>query len=50
MIDFMVIGAQRCGTTWWYENARRHPEVFLREEEELHYWDREYSQGVPVSE
>lgn len=50
MIDFMLIGAQRCGTTWWWQNGRRHPEILMHRDKELHYWDRSYREGVPVTE
>jgi len=37
--DFLGIGAQKAGTTWLAENLRRHPEVFLPERKELHWFD-----------
>lgn len=37
--DFLGIGAQKAGTTWLGENLRRHPEVFLPERKELHWFD-----------
>ena len=40
--DFLGIGAQKAGTTWLHENLRRHPELFLPEEKELHYFDRQW--------
>jgi hypothetical protein len=36
--DFLGIGAQRSGTTTLYELLRRHPETFLPDEKELHYF------------
>ena len=36
---FLVIGAQKCGTTWLAEVLRQHDEVFLPKEKELHYYD-----------
>lgn len=27
MLDFLGIGAQKSGTTWLYEQLRRHPQV-----------------------
>jgi hypothetical protein len=38
--DFLGIGAQKAGTTWLYENLRQHPELFLSEEKELHFFDQ----------
>lgn len=36
---FLVIGAQKCGTTWLAEVLRQHDEIFLTPEKELHYYD-----------
>ena len=36
--DFFVIGAQKCGTTTLYGLLRQHPDVFLPEQKELHYF------------
>lgn len=38
---FLGIGAQKSGTTWLHENLVRHPELYLPEEKELHYFDRD---------
>jgi hypothetical protein len=38
--DFIVIGAQRSGTTWLYYVLRQHPELWLPPVKELHYFDR----------
>src|SRR5262245_38927313 len=38
--DFVGIGAQRCGTTWWYELVTAHPEVHPGIAKELHYFHR----------
>ncbi len=40
MLDFLGIGAQKCGTTWLHVNLKRHPAVFLPEPKELHFWNR----------
>jgi len=37
--DFLGIGAQRCGTTWVYEQLRKHPEVWMPPVKELHYFN-----------
>jgi Sulfotransferase domain len=48
--DFVGVGAQRCGTTWWYRGAiRKHPKV-VREAEpgkELHFFDRFFDGEAP---
>ncbi len=36
---FLVIGAQKCGTTWLAEVLRQHPDVFVAAEKEIHYYD-----------
>jgi hypothetical protein len=36
--DFFVISPPKTGTTWLAENLRQHPEVFIPEEKELHYF------------
>ena len=36
--DFFVVGGQKCGTTLVYGLLRQHPEVFLPEQKELHYF------------
>lgn len=40
--DFVGIGAQRCGTTWWYELLCAHPDVFRlpATPKERHFFDR----------
>ncbi len=39
--DFLCIGAQKAGTTWLGHNLRFHPEIFLPEQMEQHYFNRE---------
>ena len=46
--DFVGVGAQRAGTSWWYELIAAHPQVFRSDpRKELHYfdrfWEREFS-------
>ena len=36
---FLCIGAHKSGTTWLYENLKRHPAVWLPPIKELHYFD-----------
>ena len=38
--DFMVIGAQRSGTTWLHRVLSQHPELWLTPVKELHYFDK----------
>ncbi len=39
-LDFLGIGAQKSGTTWLYENLRRHLLICFPRRKELHFWDR----------
>jgi hypothetical protein len=38
MPTFMVVGTQKAATTWLYECLHEHPEVFVPETKELHYF------------
>lgn len=38
--DFLGIGAQKSGTTWLYENLKRHPQLFLPASKEQHFFDQ----------
>lgn len=46
--DFMIVGAQKAGTTALYEYLSRHPNVQPTKEKELHYFDSEdrYKLGI----
>ena len=48
--NFLVIGAPRAGTTWIDENLRRHPEVFLPQKKELHFFDLNFEKGMEYYE
>lgn len=37
--NFLVIGAEKAGTSWFYERLRPHPEIFLPGVKELHYFN-----------
>jgi hypothetical protein len=36
--DFLIIGAQKAGTTWLHQNLAYHPEVWMPLVKELHYF------------
>lgn len=40
--DFVGVGAQRCGTTWWFRTLLRHPRITppRGRRKELHFFDR----------
>jgi hypothetical protein len=40
MLDFMCIGAQKCGTSWLYKMLAKHPKIGFPGGKEVHFWDR----------
>lgn len=57
-IDFLVIGAEKSGTTWLADMLRQHPAIFIPPEKELFYFNERffespelpnYNAGLPVS-
>ncbi|MGG7566183.1 sulfotransferase [Rhodovulum sp. DZ06] len=42
MVDAMVIGAQKAGTTWLWEALRRRADVFTPPVKELHHYDHRH--------
>jgi hypothetical protein len=45
--NFIVIGAQKSGTTWLYRNLRQHPDIFMPPEQhkELFFFSYRYNRG-----
>jgi len=43
--DFMIIGAQKCGTTTLYDYLARHPDIRPARKKELHFFDNSYARG-----
>ena len=43
--NFLIIGAEKSGTTWLYEKLRRHPEVYMPRVKELYFFTRDGSLG-----
>jgi hypothetical protein len=37
--NFLIIGAQKAGTTWLFQNLQSHPEIWLPAEKEIHFFD-----------
>jgi hypothetical protein len=37
--DFLGIGAAKTGTTWLHHNLRAHPDLYLPDQKEVHYFD-----------
>lgn len=44
--DFIIIGAQRCGTTSLYQYLCQHPEVYPSFPKEIHYFSNYYHKGI----
>ena len=40
MLSFLGIGAQKAGTTWLYEQLKRHPQLAFPLRKEAHFWNR----------
>jgi hypothetical protein len=44
--DFLVIGVQRAGSTWLYNQLRKHPEICMgKYRKEISYFDKYYDRG-----
>ena len=46
--DFLIIGAQKSGTTWLSLNLRKHPQIHMSAIKELHYFNT-IEEGIPTS-
>ncbi|MEI7896511.1 MAG: sulfotransferase domain-containing protein [bacterium] len=44
--DFIIIGAQKSGTSSLFSYFNQHPEIMLPREKELHFFDYNYSNGI----
>lgn len=44
--DFIIIGAQRCGTTSLFQYLCQHPEVYPSIPKEVHYFSNNYQKGI----
>ena len=47
MPDFIIIGAQRCGTTSLYKYLTKHPSVARGLLKEVHFFDLHFRKGIP---
>jgi len=41
-IDFMIVGAEKSGTTWLANMLRQHPDIFIPEEKEVFYFNHRF--------
>jgi hypothetical protein len=46
--NFFIVGAPRCGTTALYSYLRQHPDVFLPEYKEPHYFNTDMASGGAI--
>jgi len=46
LIDFLIIGAQRCGTTSLYSYMVLHPQISSAKNKEVHYFDIFFYKGL----
>jgi hypothetical protein len=46
MLDFIIIGVQRGGTTSLYEYLIKHPDVIASSSKEIHFFDNHYEKGT----
>ena len=44
--DFLVIGAQKSGTTSFFHYIAQHPKIFDHKAKELHFFDLHYGRGA----
>jgi hypothetical protein len=44
--DFVILGAQKCGTTSLYDYLCQHPDVFATRIKELHFFDNNFGRGL----
>lgn len=45
--NYLVIGGQRCGSSWIHKCLDEHPQVFTANPKELHFFNRHFENGVP---
>ncbi|MAB82797.1 MAG: hypothetical protein CMJ24_05095 [Phycisphaerae bacterium] len=45
-LTFLMVGCQRCGTTWIDAALRDHPEVYLPDDKQSYFFDRHYDKGI----
>ena len=44
-IRFIIVGAEKSGTTWLADMLRQHPQVFIPAQKELHYFNRQLDEA-----
>jgi len=46
MIDFIGIGSGKSGSTWLFENIRKHPEICDKNPKEIQFFNLHYNKGL----
>ncbi len=58
VLDFVVVGAEKSGTSWLSDMLKQHPQIFIPPQKELHYFNTKfvedprldnYNHGKPLS-
>ena len=44
-LTFLVLGCQRCGTTWLDAALREHPEIYLPPQKQTYFWKQVIHDG-----
>jgi len=44
--NFLIIGAQKAGSTWFAQMLRQHPDVFVYESGEIHFFNARFDRGL----
>lgn len=44
--NFLCIGSQKAGTSWLYDMLKQHPNIWLPDIKEVHYYDFHYGEGT----
>jgi len=44
--DFLIVGPQKCATTWAYKCLCDHPEVYMPDTDSVHFFDMNYHEGI----
>jgi len=45
--DFIIIGAQKCGTTSLFKYLSQHPDVYPSYPKEIHFFSTRFNRGIP---
>ena len=44
--DFIIIGAQKCGTTSFYDYLIKHPAIHVARQKEIHFFEADFQSGL----